>query len=51
MQRQEDREPPSGPQVAPAQIAAFREWEQFSGERFAELKTIHHPTLVVNAVN
>jgi pimeloyl-ACP methyl ester carboxylesterase len=51
MQRQEDREPLSGPQVAQAQAAAFREWEQFSGERFAELKTIHHPTLVVNGVH
>jgi pimeloyl-ACP methyl ester carboxylesterase len=51
MQRREDREPPAGPQVAQAQIAAFREWEQFSGERFAELKTIHHPTLVVNGVH
>jgi pimeloyl-ACP methyl ester carboxylesterase len=51
MQRQEDREPLSGPQVAQAQAAAFREWEQFSGERFAELKTIRHPTLVVNGVH
>ena len=28
VQRQEDREPLSGPAVAAAQIAAFREWEQ-----------------------
>ena len=33
-----------------AQIAAFREWEQFKGERFAELRGIRHPTLVVNGV-
>ena len=48
--RKEDRDPPSGPEVAAAQIAAFREWEQFSGERFAELKTIRQPTLVFNGI-
>ena len=47
MQRKEDRDPPSGPNVAGAQIAAFREWEQYKGDRFAELKGIRHPTLVV----
>jgi pimeloyl-ACP methyl ester carboxylesterase len=47
MQRKEDREPPSGPNVATAQLAAFREWEHFTGERFADLKGISHPTLVV----
>jgi pimeloyl-ACP methyl ester carboxylesterase len=51
MQRREDREPVSGPAVAQAQMAAFREWEQVSGERFSDLKKIHHPTLVVNGVN
>jgi pimeloyl-ACP methyl ester carboxylesterase len=51
MQRGEDREPVSGPAVAQAQMAAFREWEQVSGERFSDLKKIHHPTLVVNGVN
>jgi pimeloyl-ACP methyl ester carboxylesterase len=50
MQRGEDREPISGPAVAQAQMAAFREWEQVSGERFSDLKKIHHPTLVVNGV-
>ena len=50
MRRSEDREPLSGPAVAQAQMAAFREWEQVSGERFLELKKIHHPTLVVNGV-
>jgi len=50
MQRSEDREPVSGPAVAQAQMAAFREWEQASGERFAELKKIDHPTLVINGV-
>jgi len=32
-QRKEDLDPASGPKVAAAQMAAFREWEQFSGER------------------
>jgi pimeloyl-ACP methyl ester carboxylesterase len=50
MQRTEDREPASGPSVASAQIAAFRDWEQFDGERFADLKGIHQPTLIVNGV-
>ena len=47
MQRKDDREPPSGPNVASAQLAAFREWERYTGERFADLKGIRHPTLVV----
>lgn len=46
--RAQDREPISGPAVAQAQMAAFRAWEQGEGERFADLKKIHHPTLVVN---
>jgi pimeloyl-ACP methyl ester carboxylesterase len=49
-QRRQDREPPSGPAVAQAQLAAFRDWEKFNGERFADLKGIPHPTLVVNGV-
>jgi pimeloyl-ACP methyl ester carboxylesterase len=49
--RKEDREPPSGPAVAAAQIAAFREWEQFTGQRFANLASIRTPTLVVNGVH
>ena len=50
-QRREDRDPPSGPEVAAAQMAAFREWEQFQGERFADLSGIRQPTLVVNGVH
>jgi pimeloyl-ACP methyl ester carboxylesterase len=50
-QRKDDRDPPSGPNVASAQTAAFREWETFKGERFAELRAIRHPTLVVNGVH
>jgi pimeloyl-ACP methyl ester carboxylesterase len=41
----------SGPQVARAQLAAFREWEQFSGDRFAEVHRTQQPTLVVNGVH
>jgi pimeloyl-ACP methyl ester carboxylesterase len=50
MRRSQDREPVSGPAVAQAQMAAFREWEQVSGERFSDLKKIQHPILVVNGV-
>jgi len=50
-QRKDDLDPPSGPTVASAQIAAFREWEGFKGERFAELRSVRHPTLVVNGVH
>jgi pimeloyl-ACP methyl ester carboxylesterase len=50
-QRTEDREPPSGPSVAQAQLAAFREWELATGERFASLKNISQPTLVVNGIH
>jgi pimeloyl-ACP methyl ester carboxylesterase len=49
-QRKEDREPVSGPAVAQAQIAAFRDWEKFTGQRFANLKSIPYPTLVVNGI-
>jgi pimeloyl-ACP methyl ester carboxylesterase len=52
MQRtQEDRDPVSGPAVAQAQMAAFREWESFTGERFAALRNIRQPTLIVNGVH
>ena len=50
MRRAQDREPVSGPAVAQAQMAAFREWELPAGERFADLKKIGQPTLVVNGV-
>jgi pimeloyl-ACP methyl ester carboxylesterase len=51
IQRKGDREPISGPDVAQAQMAAFRDWEQFTGDRFASLKGIHQPTLVINGVH
>ena len=50
MARTEDREPPSGPNVAQAQVAAFRAWERVEGERFAKLRRITQPCLVVNVV-
>jgi pimeloyl-ACP methyl ester carboxylesterase len=46
----QDWEPLAGPKVAMAQIAAFRAWEQFAGERFANLGKITQPCLVVNGV-
>lgn len=42
--RKEDREPVSGPDVAQAQMAAFRDWEKFTGRRFAELAAIRQPS-------
>lgn len=49
-QRAGGREPISGAAVAQAQMAAFRDWEQFVGQRFANLRSIPHPTLVVNGI-
>ena len=46
--RAENVDPPSSPQTAAAQRAAITEWRQQRGERFAELKLIRQPTLVVN---
>src|SRR4029453_16412736 len=50
-ERTEDLDGVSGPAVANAQMAAFRVWERVIGQRFAELRTIRHPTLVVNGVH
>ena len=50
-QRKEDLDTPSGPDTAAAQMAAFGEWEQPSGPRFADLKSVHQPTLVVNGIH
>jgi pimeloyl-ACP methyl ester carboxylesterase len=50
-QRSEDRDPVSGPEVAAAQVAAFREWEHVTGDRFADLANVRQPTLVVNGVH
>src|SRR5262245_19287624 len=46
--RQTDVDPPSSVQTMLAQREAITEWRQIRGERFAELKTISQPTLVVN---
>jgi pimeloyl-ACP methyl ester carboxylesterase len=43
-------EPTSGPNVAQAQLAAFRAWERVDGERFGKLRSIRQPCLVVNGV-
>jgi pimeloyl-ACP methyl ester carboxylesterase len=50
-QRTEDLDTASGADVAAAQMAAFREWEQPTGTRFADLGAIHHSTLVVNGIH
>ena len=50
-ERKDDREPAAGQKAANAQMAAFREWETFKGERFADLRAIRHPALVVNGVH
>ena len=49
--RKEDPEPASGPAVARAQMAAFRDWDRFTGTRFADLHEIRQPTLVVNGIH
>jgi pimeloyl-ACP methyl ester carboxylesterase len=50
-QRKDDLDTASGRDVAAAQIAAFRDWEQPNGVRFADLKAIQQPTLVVNGIH
>lgn len=50
-ERKTDLDTPSGPAVAQAQMASFREWDKYEGERFADLKRIKQPTLVFNGLN
>jgi pimeloyl-ACP methyl ester carboxylesterase len=50
-QRKEDLDTPSGPEVAAAQMAAFRDWELHVGPRFGDLRGIHQPTLVVSGIH
>ena len=50
-ERKEDLDGVSGPEVANPQMAAFRDWERLSGERFADLQAIRQPTLVINGVH
>jgi pimeloyl-ACP methyl ester carboxylesterase len=47
-QRKHHRDQPSTPQTMAAQRAAGAAWREISGERYAELKNIRQPTLVVN---
>ncbi|RPX18552.1 alpha/beta hydrolase [Pseudomonas aeruginosa] len=47
----QDQDPPSSAQAAKAQVAAIMEWREPRGERYAYLKTINQPTLVVNGNN
>jgi pimeloyl-ACP methyl ester carboxylesterase len=47
----QDQDPPSSAQTAKAQVAAIMEWREPRGERYAYLKTIKQPTLVVNGNN
>jgi pimeloyl-ACP methyl ester carboxylesterase len=49
--RKSDVDPASSTQTMTAQLAALNDWRQIKGERFAELKRIRHPTLVVNGNN
>jgi pimeloyl-ACP methyl ester carboxylesterase len=43
-----DPDPPSSPQTMKAQLAALMEWRRPHGERYADLKAIQQPTLVIN---
>lgn len=49
--RKNDVDPPSSAQTMAAHLAATNDWRQIKGERFAELKRIGHPTLVLNGSN
>ncbi len=49
--QRQDQDPPSSAQTAKAQVAAIMEWREPRGERYAYLKTITQPTLVVNGNN
>jgi pimeloyl-ACP methyl ester carboxylesterase len=51
LERRDAPEPASGPEVAQAQMMAFRDWEKFTGKRFADLAAIRQPTLVVNGIH
>ncbi len=48
LSRTENRDAPINEKVAPAQIAAVGEWGTHPGDRFAYLKDISQPTLVVS---
>jgi pimeloyl-ACP methyl ester carboxylesterase len=46
-----DADPPSSPEAMKAQSAAIAEYRKPRGERYAELRAIKQPTLVVNGKN
>ncbi|PYX61598.1 MAG: alpha/beta hydrolase [Acidobacteria bacterium] len=48
LSRTKNRDTPISDKVAPAQIAAVGEWGSQPGERFAYLKNIKQPTLIVS---
>jgi pimeloyl-ACP methyl ester carboxylesterase len=50
-QRQDDVDPPTSKETMLAQLAALADWNQSHGERFADIKRIEQPTLVVNGNN
>lgn len=49
--QRKDQDPPSSLQTAQAQVAALVEWRQAHGERYAYLRALSQPTLVVNGNN
>jgi pimeloyl-ACP methyl ester carboxylesterase len=49
--RTADVDPPTSQATMKAQIAALLEWREPRGERYAELKSITQPTLVVNGIH
>jgi pimeloyl-ACP methyl ester carboxylesterase len=51
LSRTENRDAPINDKVVPAQIAAVGQWGTHPGERFAYLKNIKQPTLVVNGTH
>ena len=50
-ERRDDLDGVSGTRGRECADGGIPEWEHFTGERFAELDTIAHPTLVVNGVH
>jgi pimeloyl-ACP methyl ester carboxylesterase len=49
--QRKDADPPSSARTMKAQQAALMEWKEPRGERYADLKEIEQPTLVVNGNN
>lgn len=51
LSRTVDRDDPINDRVAPAQIAAVGQWGSHPGQRFAYLKEIKQPTLVISGTH